>query len=221
MHAKLRTFLVDDHPVIRVGVRLLLGDSEQFTVCGEAGDVASAQRLVEELLPDLIVLDLLMGGRDGPELVEDLLTIHPGARILIFSSMDEMTYAKRVLQAGAKGYVMKAQGLEMVAAALEKISRGDFAFSEAVQQLLFASAANGKAGDPMNSLSNRELQIFRMLGSGQSTADIAAELHLSVKTIGTYRERLKDKLNLHSARELEKSAQDYIRKGTAPLIETS
>lgn len=215
MPAQRSVLLVDDHPVTRLGVRLLLDHHESFVVCGEASNVDAAKRLTEELCPDFIVLDLLLGGRDGPELVEDLLAIHEGTRILVFSSLDEVPYAKRALKAGARGYVRKACGLEEVGASLEKIARGEYAFGEIVQRTLFEEAAGGKARDALGGLSNRELQIYRMLGEGLGTADIAADLRLSMKTIGTYRERLKNKLNLQTAQSLEQSARDYIRQGTS------
>jgi len=209
MPARRTVLLVDDHPITRLGLRCLLEDHALFALCGEAGDVTAAHRLTEELRPDLIVLDLMLGGRDGPELIEDLLASHP-AKILVFSSMKESDYAPRALKAGARGYVGKSEGLEAVEAALEKIAGGAYAFGEAVMRTLLDQAAGGKNG--LEALSNRELQIFRLLGTGKETAAIAAELHLGVKTIGTYRERLKSKLHLGSARELEAAARDLARQ---------
>jgi two-component system invasion response regulator UvrY len=216
MQTKCSVLLVDDHPVARVGLRFLLEDHDAFCVCGEAADVKSARQLVEELRPDFVVLDLRLGGRDGVELVEDLIAIHPAARILIFSSLDERVYAGRTLRAGARGYVTKARGVEEVVGGLEKMARGDYAFSETVQHALFAKAAGGGPGDPLEGLSDREIQIFRLLGEGRGTAEIADELSLSMKTIGTYRERLKEKLNLGTARSLEQSAQAFVRDGEIP-----
>jgi DNA-binding NarL/FixJ family response regulator len=213
MQTRGSVLLVDDHPVSRMGLRFLLDGREPFHVCGEAGDVISARRLAAELRPDFIVLDLRLGGRDGAELVEDLLEVHPRARILIFSSLDEMTYARRTLRAGARGYVTKASGVEEVGAALERLARGEYAFSDAVQRAIFAEAAGGGGRDPVDALSDRELQVFRLLGEGRDTAEIAGELRLSMKTIGTYRERLKGKLNLESARNLEQHARAFVRQG--------
>ncbi len=213
MHPKRNVLLVDDHPVVRIGVRMALEDSGRYAICGECGDVATTHRLVEELLPTLIILDLMIGGRDGPELIEDLLAIHSEALILVFTSMSEATYAKRTLRAGAHGYVTKSQGLPAVVDALDKISLGEYAYSTAVQQSLFAATATGReTSGALAELSNREMQIFRLLGTGLGTAEIAAELKLGLKTIGTYRERLKNKLNLQSARELEQLAEDHARQ---------
>lgn len=218
MHAKRRALLVDDHPVVRVGLRMALEDSARFAIAGEAGDVATVHRLVEELLPEIVVLDLMIGGRDGPELIEDILALHSEALILVFTSMSEASYAKRTLRAGAHGYVTKSQGLAAVVAALDRICLGEYAYSHAVQQSLLADAARPALADPTKDLSNREMQILRLLGVGLGTAEIAAELHLGLKTIGTYRERLKNKLNLHSARELEEMATSYVRQAAiAPV----
>lgn len=215
MTSKRRVLLVDDHPVVRVGVRLLLENSEMFEICGEADSAPSARAQAEKLLPDLIVLDLRLGGRDGIELVEDLQAAHPAAHILIFSSLDESAYARRSLRAGARGFVAKVKGLEVLETALQKINRGEYAFSDLVHQSMLADAAGTKKGNALDELSNREMQIFCLIGEGRSTAEIAADLNLGMKTIGTYRERLKNKLNLQSAQNLEQSARDYIRQGTS------
>jgi len=212
MSAKRSVLLVDDHPVALAGLRLLLEKHRLFRVCGEARDVTAARHLVGELQPEFIVLDLRLGGRDGIELVEDLHALHPAAQILIFSSLDEERYAKRTLRAGARGFVAKDRELDEVRAGLERLAGGDYAFSTLVQRALFDAAAGGGAADPLEELSDRELQIFRLLGEGKSTYDIAEGLHLGVKTVGTYRERLKEKLKLKSARELEDAARDYYER---------
>jgi DNA-binding NarL/FixJ family response regulator len=217
---KAKVLLVDDHPVALAGLRLLLEPHAAFHVCGEASDARSARRLAEELQPDFIVLDLRLGGRDGIELVEDLSAAHAAAQILIFSSLNEEHYAKRALRAGAHGFVTKERDLDEVRAALERLARGEYAFSAAVQRAMFAAAAGGGAkGDPLDGLSDRELQIFQLLGEGRTTAEIAHRLHLGVKTIGTYRERLKDKLQLKTARELEESAREFVDRKPARRVE--
>jgi len=219
MAAKLSVLLVDDHPVVCMGVKLLLEGSEQFEICGDAGDVATTRRLVIDLRPDLIVLDLVLGGRDGLELVEEIMELHANARILVYSSQDEMVYARRVLRAGARGYLMKSAGLEAVELALKALAKGECYVSDTVQRSLVHELVRNprRAGlSPLEELSDRELQIFRLLGSGLSSADIATELHLSVKTIGTYRERLKNKLNYQSAQALEQSAATYVQSGNLP-----
>jgi DNA-binding NarL/FixJ family response regulator len=216
MGTKRTVLLVDDHPVVCVGVRLFLESSTQFEVCGEARDVATARQLVEQLQPDLIVLDLVLGGRDGIELVEELAILHPPVGILVYSSQDEMQYARRALRAGARGYLMKSAGLEAVGEALAALARGENSVSAMVQRSLVQDLVGSKkktAASPWEDLSDRELQIFRLLGTGLGSAEIAAELALSIKTVGTYRERLKNKLNLETARDLERYAENYIRQG--------
>lgn len=211
-----RVLLVDDHPVMRMGLRMVLEPSGKFTVCGEASTVVGGRELAEQLKPDFVVLDLLLGGRDGMELISDILAAHPAAYILIYSSQDELRHARRALQAGARGYVCKTASLPDVLAALEALARGELHVSAAVQRALVQEAARGNAAtaNPLDNLSNRELQVFRLLGSGLGTEAVAKELHLSVKTVGTYRERLKDKLGLENARELERRAESYVRTGT-------
>jgi DNA-binding NarL/FixJ family response regulator len=190
-------------------------------VAGEAADPAAARAAMEQLQPALVVLDLLLGGRDGVELVEDLRAIHPAGRVLVYTSQSERAYADRALRAGASGYLMKSAGPAEVLAALERIAAGDFVVSPVVQQLLLARTAAGpasRAGDPLAELSDRELQVFRLVGAGRGTGEIAAELNLSPKTIGTYRERLKDKLNCQSARELDRRAFEYVHGGYQPPL---
>ena len=202
--------LVDDHPVALAGLRLVLEKPPAWPVCGEARDANAARRLAEERQPDFVVLDLRLGGRDGLELVEDLHAACPAAQILVFSSLDETRYAPRVLRAGARGFVGKDCDLAEVRAALERLAAGEYAFSPAVQRALLDAAAGGRHGDPLDELSDRELQILRLLGEGRRTADIAGELHLGVKTVGTYRERLKAKLRLADGRELEARAREFV-----------
>ena len=205
--------LIDDHPVALAGLRLLLDGDAAFRVGGEAADARAARQCAEELQPDFIVLDLRLGGRDGLELVEDLHAACATAQILVFSSLDEARYAPRALRAGARGFVGKDRDLAEVRAGLERLARGEYAFSAAVQRAVLDAAAGGASHhDPLAALSDRELQIFRLLGEGKATNEIAAELHLSVKTVGTYRERLKEKLKLKSARELEDSAREFVGK---------
>ncbi len=200
-----------------MGLRMLLEPTAKFVVCGEAANVAAARQMAEELRPDFVVLDLLLGGRDGMELVADIAAAHPAAYILVYSSQDELRHARRALQAGARGYVNKEAGLPEVLTGLEAIARGELHVSAAVQRSLVSEVARGNSAgvrDPLDNLSNRELQVFRLLGSGMDTDAVAVELKLSAKTVGTYRERLKDKLGLGTARELERCAEEFVRSGT-------
>lgn len=209
----LSVLIVDDHPIVRMGLRMLLEDGDPYVVCGEAGSAVEARSLTDRLKPDLVVLDLVLGGRDGTGLVEDLLELHPGVQILVYSSQDEGLYAPRALRAGAGGYVSKSAGLERVREALDLIVRGEIVVSPAVQRRLVRNYATGQMGSgvaPTEQFSDRELQVFRLLGRGFDSRRIAEELSLSIKTVGTYRERIKIKLGVDSARELERLAERFV-----------
>jgi DNA-binding NarL/FixJ family response regulator len=214
----LNILIIDDHPVVLFGLRLLFSDYPGATIRAEAQDVATARLLTETHKPDFIILDLMLGGRDGIELIGDLLKIHPAAKIIVYSSQDERLFARRVLQAGAHGYVAKSESLAVVATAVEVVAAGDLFFSPAVQQMLLRdlSRAGPLSASPYEALSNREMQVLRMIGAGLSTQDIAAELNLSVKTIGTYRERIKIKLGLDRAKALEEVAAAFARPDHDP-----
>jgi len=205
--------IVDDHPIVQLGLRMLLEDGEPYRVCGDAATVVDARDMTEHLHPDLVILDLVLGGRDGTCLIEDLLDIHPGTRVLVYSSQDQILYAPRALRAGASGYVPKSAGLERVREALDLICKGELAVSAEVQRKLVRDyAAGNPATDSLQPerFSDRELQVLRLLGHGMDSRAIAGELHLSIKTVGTYRERLKIKLGIDTARELERTAEHFV-----------
>jgi two-component system invasion response regulator UvrY len=210
----IRILLVDDHPVVRLGLSMAI-EAAGFSVCGEAADVATARDSVARLGPDAIVLDLTLGGRDGIELLGEIRALQPAVKVLVFSALPELTYAPRVFKAGGHGYLMKDDGAERVPEALTVILRGERYASAAVQSALFQAAASGglSHGDALSTLSDRELQVLRLTAAGRSLGEMAAELMLSVKTIGTHRERLKTKLGVSSVRELERLAQELQRLG--------
>jgi DNA-binding NarL/FixJ family response regulator len=211
--------LVDDHPVVRLGLTLALERAGGFVVCGEARDVPGARESVARLRPDFIVLDLALGARDGVELVRELALLHPAGRSLVFSALPELTYARRVFAAGGHGYLMKDDGAETVPAALAALARGERHASRAVQAALFQEFTAGakplQGRDAVAALSPRELQILRLVAAGRSLSEMASELSLSVKTIGTHRERLKNKLGVDTARELASAAESLVRSGRA------
>jgi DNA-binding NarL/FixJ family response regulator len=208
-----RLLLIDDHPVVISGLRLLIAGSARFTIVGEARTVQDALLLAEELQPDIVVTDLAMGGNDRIALVEDLIAIAPTALILVYSSSDETQWARHALRAGARGYVSKAEPLEAVAEALETMVSGAIHVSAAVQRLLVADFAGSRRDAPdIAALSARELQILTLMGDGRSPLSLGQELGLSVKTIGSYRERLKIKLGLESMRMLDRYAADYVAR---------
>lgn len=206
--------IVDDHAVVRFGLAQMLALDGRFAVCAEAGTTADAKLKIGLVQPDLAVVDLMLGGRDGFDLLRELKARSAPTRILAYSAQPELTYAPRAFQAGAGGYLMKDAGIEEVPHALAVLMRGECYASPQVQRAMFQVVAGGRAPPPFADLSERELQVLRLLGRGWGTAEIAAELALSIKTVGTYRERLKVKLGLESARQLERCAADFIRSGT-------
>lgn len=214
MASPARVLIVDDHSIVRYGLVQILDGDPRFAVCGEAANAVEARQRIEQCQPDLAIVDLVLGGRDDLGLLRELHDRRPSVRILVYSAQPELVYAPRAFQAGACGYLMKDAGIEAVPEALAALLRGERYASAAVQRAMFQEAAAGRpvAGAP--ALSERELQVLRLLGSGMDTARIAAELSLSMKTVGTYRERLKTKLGVDSARELERRAADFVRNGS-------
>jgi DNA-binding NarL/FixJ family response regulator len=211
---KKRIFLVEDHPVTRSGFASLLDQERDMQVCGEAGNAPEAMEAVPKMEPDVVVLDLALGGRSGVELIKDLCARVPGIRILVLSTFDEGLYAERSLRAGARGYIMKQERVERILAGIREVAAGGIFLSEAMRAKLvhkhLGVAADFK-GD-VEQLSDRELEVFRLLGLGHGTRRIAAELHLSVSTIETYRSNIKHKLNLPNAPELVRSAVEWAHR---------
>lgn len=206
-----RLLIVDDHPIVLAGLKLLLQGNDRFDVSGEANSARTARIEAERVQPDIIVTDLIMGDGDGIALIEDLRAILPAARIIVYSSRDETVWGPLVIYAGAHGYVAKSEPLETVAVALDRVVAGAIHLSEPVQQLLIGDLARRcDRRTDIGALSGRELQVLRLIGSGATLQSLAKELGLSVKTVGTYRERLKVKLGLDSVRMLERYAADHL-----------
>ncbi len=209
--------VIDDHPIVLSGLRLLFRDHARFAICAEAGTAADACAMAEALEPDFIIADLVLGGRDGISLIEDLAASCPAARILVYSSHDELIHARHALRAGARGYVSKTEGLESVERALDTIAGGDIRVGPGVQALLvreYAGGRNDRSG--LASLSTRELQVLQLIGRGFDLQELGRQMGLSIKTIGTYRERLKIKLGLETVRELERIAEASVKGEWVP-----
>src|SRR5258708_3329277 len=207
-----RVLIIDDHPVVRMGVRALLEQAHACEVCAEAGTAADALRLLAAEKPDLTLLDLMLGGRDGADLVAECVRVHPQTRILVLSQHDEALYAERVLKAGAYGYLMKGEELDGVVRALEAVQRGDIVVSPRMNARILARRCHGAPEERYAELSNREMQIFLLIGAGRSTGEIASELRLSAKTIGAHRENIKIKLGLDTAAKLEREALLHVER---------
>ncbi len=203
-HAK-RLFIVDDHAIVRTGLARLLETQSDLTVCGEAEDAAQAIEGVARARPDLVIVDLVLPGRDGLELIRDLSHRHPRILLLAFSVHDHHSYAERALRAGAKGYVCKSEGLAALLTAIRRLLAGQSYInpkhSESLVIQFLRKDGESKASG-VELLSDRERDILRRIGECQSTRQIAAQLRLSEKTIQSYRESIKTKLNLRNAREL-------------------
>ncbi len=208
-----RLLVVDDHPVFRRGIAHLIEQLPEVTVCGEAENAQAALDAMRRLAPEVILLDVSMPGMNGIELVKVMLAEQPRLIILMLSMHDESIYALRALRAGAKGYVTKQQPMENVLVALRKVIEGGIYVSPQLSEKLVFRAIQGSdsdLGSPVDKLSDRELEVLQSFGHGKSTREIAAALHLSVKTIETHRAHIKGKLGFKDADEMVKFAVEWV-----------
>ena len=213
MQDRKKIFIVDDHPVFRKGLAQLIDEEEDFRVVGEAESVDQAIAGIQELTPDLAIVDITLKDRSGMELVEYLQANMPGLPILVISMHDESLYAERALRAGARGYIMKQEASESVVRAIREVRQGSIYASKKMTDQIFSRFIEGNkklAESPLHSLTDRELEVFQLIGEGLGISEIGTRLHLSVKTIGTYRERIKDKLNLKTSTELLRYAINWV-----------
>jgi DNA-binding NarL/FixJ family response regulator len=209
---KHRVFVVDDHPIVRQGLALLIDQQPDLVVCGAAEEAESAFAAITASRPDVVVLDISLPGRDGIELLKSIRAAEPELPILVLSMHDETIYAERVLRAGANGYIMKQEATENVLVALRRILRREVYLSDRVASgMLRQLALHGRESQqpPIARLSDRELEVFRLIGLGLSTRQIADELRLSVKTVESYQAHIKEKLALHSSRDLVQRAIEW------------
>lgn len=213
MRAVSRVLIVDDHPIVRHGLRLLIDSEEDLEVCGEAGSIDEARAQVKATSPDLALVDLSLKDESGLDLVKDLQRQNAELLILVVSIHSERLYAERVLRAGAKGYVAKQEATYELLAAIRKVLEGEVYVSARVATLLVDRVAGkGNTQNPAEQLSDRELQVFRLIGQGKTTRAIAKVLHLSIKTIETYRAHIKSKLELKNATELVQRAATWLQE---------
>jgi DNA-binding NarL/FixJ family response regulator len=202
---KHKVLVVDDHPIVRQGLTQLINQESDFIVCGDAGDIPQALKAINDCKPDVIIVDISLGHTSGIRLIEDLSHNYPNLSILALSMHDESIYAERCLKAGAKGYIMKQEPPEKVVSALRKILDGDIYISDKLGTKLLHKFVTKKAdasGSPVELLSNRELEVFQLVGQGLKTRKIAEELNLSVKTVETYIDHIKKKMNFDDSRDL-------------------
>lgn len=198
--------IVDDHPLVRAGLRQLIADEADLRVCGEADGMSEAMRILKKLTPDVAIVDLSLANGSGLDLIKRIYAVAPSVRILVSSMYDESIFAERALRAGAMGYVNKQQASENVIKAIRQLLSGKLYLSARMTDRLIHQGITGvkrKSGDlNLAKLSDREVEVFDLIGRGFSTNQIAAKLSLSIKTIETHRAHIKKKLNLRSPNEL-------------------
>ncbi|MDB6031061.1 MAG: two component transcriptional regulator, LuxR family [Verrucomicrobiales bacterium] len=216
---KIKVLLVDDHPILRKGLGQLINHESDMMICGEAEDSPKAFELVGTLSPDVMVVDVSLKGGNGIELIKNVKARYPELPILVLSMHDESLYAERALRAGSLGYIMKEEAIEQVLVAIRRVITGEIFLSDKMKsRMLQQLASGGRAkgiSNPIENLTDRELEVFRMIGEGRSTRQIAGELHLSVRTVEAYREYIKGKLNLKNSTELVQHAFHWVHHEAA------
>ncbi len=201
-------FLIDDHPIVRAGLRALIEEDPRLSCIGEADSAEAALRLLPSLTPDVVLVDLSLKGANGLELVKGIVALRPELRVLVLSMHDEQLYAERALEAGARGYVMKDNAPEQLRDAIHNVLAGQVHLSPAMTTAMLERSLRGveHSSSPRSLLSDRELEVFERLGEGLPTRQVAEALHLSVKTIESHRASIKKKLGLSNANELVRQA---------------
>lgn len=209
----LKIMIVDDHPIFRMGMSELLNQEEDFTVCAVAEDIPGARRILEEYAPDMAIIDITLAKDNGLDLVKEIAMSARPIPMLVLSMHDEAVWAERAIRAGARGYIMKKEASESVISALRNISSGRIHVSDNMMSLLLDKlhVNSSLQGAPTEEiLTDRELEVFRLIGTGLSTREIADRMNLGVKTIGTYRDRIKQKLCIKGGAELTRRAVLWI-----------
>ncbi|HLD49611.1 MAG TPA: response regulator transcription factor [bacterium] len=212
---KHKVFILDDHPILRHGLAQLINQQRGLEVCGEASGAEEAFAGIETEKPDIVVVDISLDGPNGIEFIKEAKEQHPDMLFLVHSMHDESLYAERALRAGARGYIMKQESPEKMVQAIRRILSGQIYMSDAMMEQMLEHRYNGASDSaiPMEALSDRELEVFQFIGKGETTARIANVLHRSVKTIETYRSRIKEKLNLKDNMQLIRQAMQWIQEG--------
>ncbi len=210
-----RILVVDDHPIFRAGLTGLLKTQPDLIVCGEAEDARRGMLAVEELRPDLVLMDIGLPDKSGLELLKDLHAQYPDLPVLVISMHDETLYAGRVLRAGGRGYLMKQEGPEHILQAIRKVLAGKVFVSERMAELLLDNMSAGStriATSPVAKLTDREFEVLRMIGGGRDTHEIAEALHLSMKTVDTHRAHIREKLGVKNGTELIHFATRWLNE---------
>jgi DNA-binding NarL/FixJ family response regulator len=214
MAEQTRIVIVDDHPFVREGLKQLLAGQSDFALAAEASSVQDARTAISGHKPDVAVVDLALGADDGVDLVRWIRQEHPDVRVLVLSMQDEALYAERLLRLGVSGYVMKNVAGTDFLGALRKVARGQRHVSAAMGERLLSQVAKGRTPgadeDPVSALTDRELEVFRLIGEGISTREISQRLELSMKTVDAHRRHMREKLNLRSTSELIRYATQWV-----------
>jgi len=211
-----RIFIVDDHPVFCLGMTELINKEADLEVVGSEETAAAAIEVIEKMRPDLVIVDISLKDSDGIDLVREISRRHPELPTLVLSMYDESLYAERAMLAGASGYIMKQEAIPAVVKAIRHVLDGNLYASEKVKEKVFQRMVSRKKRpdekSPLELLTNRELEVFRLIGNGLSTKEITEQMHVSHKTVGTYRENIKNKLGLKHYTELVKFAVHWSRQ---------
>ena len=205
-----RLLIVDDHPVFRAGLASLIRLENDLEVCGEAGDAAEALNLIEHLRPDLVLIDMSLPGRSGLELLKDARSLLPSLRTLVISMHNEEVYAERVLRAGGRGYIMKQAGPEKIIAAIRRVLAGTVFVSDAMSTRILEGLSGSAAASSVSTLTDREFEVFLLIGRAMDPQEIASTLHLSIKTVDTHRASIRRKLGLKTGTELIHRAIQWV-----------
>ncbi len=211
--AKKRILLVDDHPMMREGLTQLIQHEADLEICGEAGDANQALEKINALKPDLVLSDITLPGKNGIELIKDIHAMHPDLLVLVLSMHDEALYVERVLRAGGRGYVMKQEGGKKIMDAIRQVLSGQIHVSEKMSSKIleiFSGRRSDVATSPIEKLTDREFEVFQLIGEGLGTKQMADKLHLSAKTIDVHRANIKAKLQLGSVAELIRHAVRWV-----------
>jgi DNA-binding NarL/FixJ family response regulator len=209
-----RVLIVDDHPAVRLALAMLIGQQSDMKVCGEAADLSEALRLLVDSRPDVAVIDISLKTGCGIDLIQRIKDRNETVRMLVWSTHCESLYAERALRAGAHGYVAKHQATEKIVEGIRRVLEGKVYLSDAMIETMLQRTIGGRrkgvARSPLDTLANRELEVLRLIGQGVKTAEIAERLHVSVKTIETYRDRIRQKLDLSDGTELAHYATRWM-----------
>jgi DNA-binding NarL/FixJ family response regulator len=215
MSQKTKVLLVDDHPLVREGLANLINQQSDFEICGEAGNEPQALELVRTVQPSVAIVDITLENGSGIELIKSIKVLHPAVTMLVLSMHDELLYAERALRAGARGYIMKREAAKKIIQGIRSVLAGQLFVSDKVAAMMnekFVEGRTAATDSPIEQLSNRELEVFQLLGLGHNTRQISDHLHVGFKTVQAYCARIKEKLKLANATELLSEAVRWHEK---------